>query len=646
MPTSYRVIPALLALAAAATPCAAQFGSLEIDPSGRWAYYGGDPGGAKYSPLDQINRDNVRRMKVAWLKRTGDISDGPDSKHPTAFEATPIVVDTTLYINTPKGRVLAFDAETGKFRWYHDIKLDENAGYGDFTSRGVAFWADTAESMRGKRCRRRIFVAPIDARIVALDADSGKKCSQFGRNGEVDLREGLTYRPRWKGEYETTSPVTVVGDVIVVGSAVADNNRTDAPNGVVRGFDARSGRLLWTWDPIPLGPGAPGGANAWAPFTADLERGLVFVPTGSASPDYFGGLRPGTNARANSVTALKAATGEMVWTFQVVRHDLWDYDVPAQPALFTLRRDGKAIPAVAVPTKMGHLFILDRLTGEPLFPVEERPVPASDVPGEQAWPTQLFPRTPAPLVPQSLTPEQAFGLSDSTRAWCRERIAALRAEGIFTPPSLKGTLVFPGNIGGMNWSGMAIDTVRGIAVVPTNRLAAAVRLIPREDFDRVARTRAYGDGEYSRMDGTPFGLFRRFLLAPDRVPCNPPPWGALTAIDLNTGEVKWEVPLGSLPWLALNPDAEKWGSPFLGGGPLVTAGGLVVMAGTFDGKIRVFDIDTGAELMRANLPAAGNASPITYRVTPSGRQYVVIAAGGHGRLGTTTGDYIVAFALP
>jgi quinoprotein glucose dehydrogenase len=425
--------------------------------------------------------------------------------------------------------------------------VDITAGYGDFNSRGVSTWLDARRST-DEPCHRRIFIAAIDARLVALDAATGKPCADFGKGGVVDLRPGLRNGIKFHAEYEETSPPAVIDNLVIVGSAIADNVRYNAPSGVVRAFDARTGALRWSWDPVlqdstdPAwqswrGPKAhdTGAANAWSIITTDSARDLVFVPTGSPSPDYFGGERLGNNLYANSLVALRASTGKVAWHFQVVHHDLWDYDVPAAPALFTMRRDGKEIPAVAQATKVGHLFILNRETGEPLFPVEERPVPKSDVAGEEASPTQPFPTLPKPLVPQRITADDAWGITDADRKWCRERMASLRAEGVFTPPSIHGTLVVPGNIGGAHWGGVAIDPERGLIVVPTNRLPAVVRLIPRERYD--AEERANKEGEIASQSGTAYGMWRQFLLSPSRVPCTAPPWGALTAIDAATGAV-------------------------------------------------------------------------------------------------------------
>ncbi|HEY2289193.1 MAG TPA: PQQ-binding-like beta-propeller repeat protein, partial [Thermoanaerobaculia bacterium] len=420
-----------------------------------WPAWGHDPGGQRFSPLSMIDRGNVRALKVAWTFHTGDAYQPKNSK-PTAFEATPIYVDGTLYLSTPLGRVIALDPVTGRQRWAYDPKIDKDAGYGDYASRGVSTW----KSPSGQR---RIFIATIDAHLIALDAATGKPCADFGENGVVDLRRGLRI-PVPAGhyaDYEETSPPAIVGNTVVVGSGIADNNLVSAPSGEVRGFDAVTGRLKWTWDPIPQDakdPGAKtwknggaritGAANAWSVIAADPERGLVFVPTGSPSPDYYGGERLGDDLYANSVVALRADTGERVWSFQTVHHDLWDYDVASPPVLFEVHHDGKTIPAVGAGSKTGNFFILDRLTGKPIFGVEERPVPKSDVPGEVAALAQPFPVMPRPLAPQTLDVNAIQG-SEADRKWCREEIAKLRSEGVFTPPSVRGSLVVPGNIGGM-----------------------------------------------------------------------------------------------------------------------------------------------------------------------------------------------------
>src|SRR5215470_3638113 len=617
-------------------------------PPGEWPNYGNDAGGTRYSPLAQIDRANVGRLRLAWTYRTGE-KGGASPWGFIAFESTPLMVDGTLFLSTPYNRVIALDPETGIERWRYDANVDRTRRFAIVTSRGVSTWLDA--SARDRACRRRIFMGTIDARLIALDAATGTPCADFGRGGQVDLSEGIAVSDG-RCCYQMTSPPAIVSGLVVVGSSIGDNRAVELERGVVRAYDARSGVLRWSWDPIPTRESDParatwagdswrrtGAANVWSVMSVDAERGLLFLPTSSPSPDFYGGERLGANVYANSVVALRAATGEVVWHFQVVHHDLWDYDVPAQPVLVTMQVEGKPVPAVVVATKMGHVFVLHRETGKPLLPVEERPVPKSTVPGEQASPTQPFPIRPRPLVPARLTPDDAWGLTDADRDACRARIAQLRSEGIFTPPSLEGTVIFPGYTGGTNWGGVSYDPGRGLLIAPTNRLAFVVTLVPRERFERERSGSARPGREFAAQRGTPYGKHREALASPIGVPCNPPPWGALTAVDLATGDVRWEVPLGSAPELPLIP-----GSVNLGGA-LTTASGLTFIAAARDPKLRAFDVETGRVLWSGELPASAQATPMTYRA-PSGRQLVVIAAGGHTALRSRTGDYVVAFALP
>ncbi len=635
------------------TPPAHSQATQATPPAADWPAWGNDPGGQRFSPLATIDRGNVHALKVAWTFRTGDAYQPKDSR-PTAFEATPIYVDGTLYLPTPLGRILALDPVTGRQRWAYDAKIDKDAGYGDFASRGVSTW----KSPSGQR---RIYLATIDAHLIAVDAATGKPCADFGANGVVDLRRGLRIPPAADGyaDYEETSPPAVIGNTIVVGSGIADNGSIGQPSGEVRGFDAVTGKLKWTWDPIPQDPKDPGAAtwkngsakrtgaaNAWSVIAADPERGLVFVPTGSASPDYYGGERLGDNRYANSIVALRAETGERVWSFQLVHHDLWDYDVASPPVLFDVHRAGKTIPALGVGSKDGNFFILNRETGEPVFGAEERPVPKSDIAGEVASATQPFPVLPHPLALQKLNADEIQG-SESDRKWCREEIAKLRSEGVFTPPSLRGSLMTPGNIGGMAWSGAAYDPASRLLLIPINNLFAEVRLIPRADYDRErespGRTLA-GGWEFARQTGTPYGMARRMLLAPGGWPCTPPPWGTLNAVDADSGAVKWTVPIGRMPQMGASPAPPAEHGAISLGGPIVTAGGLVFMAGTVDRALRALDVATGKELWKADLPTSARSMPMTFR-GPDGKQYVVIAAGGHGLPIAPLGDYVIAYTL-
>ncbi len=632
---------------------AAFLGSSATDSSGDWPVYGHDPGGQRFSPLSAINRKNVRALKVAWTYRTGDAYQPKDGR-PTAFEATPLYIDGTLYLSTPLGRVIALDPVTGKQRWSYDSKVERDKGYGDFANRGVSAWMSPKGQLR-------ILLATVDARLIVVDAATGKPCKDFGDNGVVNLRQGLRIAPKDFSDYEETSPPAVIGGTVIVGSGIADNGATDQPSGEVRGFDAASGALKWRWDPIPQEPTAvgaetwkngsaarTGAANAWSIIVTDPARHLVFVPTGSASPDYYGGERVGDNLFANSIVALRADTGKRVWHFQTVHHDLWDYDVASPPVLFDVRRNGVTIPAVGVGSKTGNFFILNRETGQPIFGVEERPVPKTDVAGEVSSPTQPFPLTPRPLAPQSLAADDIWGVDDADRAACRAEIGKLRSEGIFTPPSLRGSLMVPGNIGGMAWGGAAYDRDHDLLIIPTNRLVAEVRLIPRASFEqqRSEGRSIGGDWEFAAQRGTPYGMARRMVLSPGHhLPCNRPPWGTLTAVSASTGEVKWEVPLGRLRGTEGIPQASEWGSIALGG-PIVTGGGLIFMAGTLDPAIYAFDVERGIQLWKGDLPTSARSTPMTYRAA-NGKQYVVVCAGGHGvEGGSSLGDYVVAFALP
>lgn len=630
-------------------------------PEVGWATNGRDDHGTRYLPASEITRANVNRLEVAWTYRTGESDARFATKKPASFEATPIVVDGTMYVGTPLGRVIALDPATGLERWTFDPKIDRDITYGDFATRGVSTWLDDLAAATAP-CRRRIFVATAQSQLFAIDAKDGQPCQGFGKAGMVDLKTGLRIPPFEPQAYSMTSPPTVVNGIVVVGSSVADNSRPDLPSGEIRGFNARTGARQWTWDPIPQtmsdrafaewregNPARTGAANAWSVMAADPQRDLVFVPTGSAAPDYYGGLRPGDNRYANSIVALKASTGEMAWAFQAVHHDLWDYDNASPPALVTLTRNAERVPAVLQATKTGMLFVLNRETGTPVFRVEERAVPASDIPLEKASRTQPFTAVTPPLSPHRFTADQVWGPSDADRAACRAAIEGLRNEGIFTPPSLKGTLVMPSNIGGAHWGGLAVDPVRQIAIIPVNRVAAVVQLIPREGFDlqqtRAKEQRLGDDYEYNFMRGTPYIMRRRMLLSPSRMPCTPPPFGTLVAINLETGARLWEVPLGSVAGLVPSEVASKmpadWGSPNLGG-PIVTAGALIFIGAALDRSLHAYDIETGRELWRGALPESGKATPVSYRLA-SGEQFVAIAVGGGGAWGT--GDHVVAFRL-
>ncbi len=642
------VFAALLA-ALAPTACGAPAPVDLSGPTAEWRHYGGDPGGLRYSPLTQITPANVAELELAWSYRHGDVSDGRDGTTRTSFNATPIVAEGSLYFCTGANRVIALDPETGVQRWSFDpeVKLRVLRGPYPRVCRGVAWWRDPRADPDAP-CSARIFSATLDSELIALDAASGRPCQDFGGNGRVTLREGLD-APAW--ETYPTSPPLVLRDRVVVGALVADNLRVDAPAGVVRAFDARSGALRWAWNPAPPGIDPGGGGrpyragtpNVWSILSGDPERGLVFVPTGNAATDYFAAARRGLDHYASSVVALSLETGAVAWHFQTVHHDIWDYDVASQPTLIQHPRVAGGAPALAQATKMGHLFLLHRETGAPLYPVEERPVPQGGAPGETLAATQPFPTHPLPLHPARLDPGDAWGFTAWDRARCAARIAELRSEGIFTPASLEGAIQYPGAAGGANWGGVAIDPTAGVLFVNQMRVPSVVTLVPRADYEALPSGEAAYPEELYPMRGTPYALRRGPLLSPLGAPCNPPPWGTLAAVDLASGALLWESTLGTLRDQAPFPLWLPLGAPNLGGS-IVTAGGVVFIGATTDKFLRAFDAASGAEIWRQRLPYTANATPLSYRLRDNGRQFVVIAAGGHGW--SEPGDAVLAFALP
>ena len=618
-----------------------------------WPAYGNDAGGTRWSPLADITRENVGSLALAWQVSTHDLEHGKKDEGPregcakchtgaTKFEATPVVAEGVLYLSTALNRVLALDPATGRQLWRFDPKLALNIERNEgFVSRGVALWRD-GRAIGATACAKRVFFATVDARLFALDANDGRPCTTFGTDGMVRLDLGVGKVQ--VGQYGVTSPPVVIGDVVVVGSAIGDNRLVEMEHGTVRAYDARTGAERWAWDPIPRSSVTPGyeswspegarktgAANAWAPLSVDSARGLVFIPTGSASPDFFGGERPGNNLFSNCVVALDAATGAVRWHFQVVHHDLWDYDVASQPTLIDLKRNGRTTPAVVVATKMGFVYVLDRETGKPLFPVEERAAPTSSVAGEVASPTQPWPTLAAFRVhpTAALTEADVWGPTPEAREQCLTQFRKFRHDGIFTPPSMEGTLMYPFYGGGMNWGGVTFDPQRQLLFVNTMQMAAWVKL------------RRRGPTEVSgNMRGTPYVMDRAVWVGASGLPCVKGPWGMMRAIDLATGTVRWEHSLGVEPKSPPGSEVATWGTPNVGGS-LATAGGLVFISAARDELLRAFDSETGKELWKAKLPGGGQATPMTFRL--GGRQYVVIAAGGHGDYGTGITDQVVAY---
>jgi quinoprotein glucose dehydrogenase len=637
--------------------CSSLVGSPPVNAGSNdgWTHYGGGQHGLQYSSLAQITTENVADLEEAWRFRTGELGEG--HREPFAFQANPILVEGKLYFPTGSAIVFALDPATGKEIWRFDAGIDRSLHHAEIANRGVTSWIDETVAA-GATCRHRIFVGTLDARLIALDGTTGELCTDFGEHGQLFLDRDVGAEIDEWINYTVTSPPAIVGDLLIVGSAIGDNRSVETELGIVRGIDARNGTERWRWDPIPRTADDPayagwqpdeaaitGSANAWAPLAADTDLGLVYVPTGSASPDYYGGEREGDNLYANSLVALRAETGEMVWYQQLIHHDVWDYDLASQPTLVDLRHEGQFIPAVIQGTKTGVIFSFDRRNGDAIFAVEERPVPQGGVAGEHLSPTQPFPIAPPPLVRHDRIDESdAWGMLLFDKRSCRKQIAKMRSEGIFTPPSLEGTILFPGYAGGINWGGLAFDPERQTAVAFSMDLPMEVALIPRDELRDVFYSGEFDGQEFARQDGTPFGMRRDALLSPLDVPCTAPPWGTLSAIDMEKGTIQWQKALGTIQDVApaIVPNFE-YGVPGAGG-PILTASGLIFIAAAVDNYLRAFDIETGKNLWEGRLPAGGQATPMTY--LRNGKQYVVIAAGGHGRMGTTTGDYVIAFALP
>jgi quinoprotein glucose dehydrogenase len=608
-----------------------------------WAYYGGDEGGQRYSAARQITPANVADLKPAWTYQTGDLTNKGAALRRSAFENTPILAGGRLYVCSPFNEVSALDPGTGRPYWRFDPRIDQRIHYpNDFNCRGVAYWRNPAASARTP-CAERVFVNTNDRRLIALDAATGRTCAGFGKGGITDAMPGAQLeRP---GGAQITSPPVVADGVVIVGSSVDDNQRVKETSGAVHAFDAVTGQLKWSFD--PLAGASPrivaGAANVWAPMSVDPVLGLVYLPTTSPSPDFYGVLRPGNDGHADSIVALHIRTGALAWSFQVVHHDLWDYDLPAQPTLATVTYQGRTVPALLQTTKQGLLFTLNRETGVPIIPVYERHVPQGGMPGEAISPTQPIPVAPRPLAPNHIKPDDAFGLTPWDRAACRKLIAGARNDGLYTPPSTQGTILYPFTGGGSNWGGMAFDAKHDIAYVNTSSAIHKVTLIPTAKL--AAARAADPDGEIGPNTGAPYGMKRELLRSPLGLPCNPPPWGVLHAVDMHDGHILWEVPLGTTQDLAPGSQLllHNTGTPNFGG-PIVTAGGVVFIGAAMDNYLRAFDARSGRELWRGRLPAGGQATPMTYLW--KARQYVLIASGGHSKSGTRRGDSLVAYALP
>ncbi|MBP01685.1 MAG: pyrroloquinoline quinone-dependent dehydrogenase [Rhodospirillaceae bacterium] len=622
------------------------FFHLEVRAQSDWPNFGNDKGGSQYSSLDQLTPKNVADLKVAWIHRSGDFKNNPKG---TSLQVVPIHANGLLYYCTPLNRVFALNPETGEEVWVFDPhSVDKDTGESLITGprlaggcRGVAYWEDNEKS--DLECSKRIFKGDAGGNLWAIDADSGKSCAEFGSSaGHPGRVSNADYESHGEGYLSMPSPGVVIGDV-VVGSTASNDTIQDANDGIVRGWDVRSGELKWEFNPIPAGKESESGAaNVWSTMSSDPDLNLVFLPTTSPSTDYYGGSRRFPIPYSDAIVALEAETGGVVWHFQTVRHDLYDYDLVGHPLLVTIKKDEKFIDVAILQTKMGWLFVFDRSTGNPIWPIEEMKVPTTNIPEDEASPTQPKPSLPVAFAGQNIEREDLFGLTPIDKAWCKSEFDKMRYEGLYTPPDLREALLFPSALGGGNWGGAAFDPATNTLVIKAENLATRLRLQPKngasdEEFESI-------DYLTHPLKGAPYASIGEIFMSPLGIPCTPTPWGTLSAIDMGTGQMKWQIPLGQVKKFGITvPASLGWGSPNIGG-PIVTGGGLIFVSGTMDEKIRAINVRDGKELWQSGLPHMGSAVPITYM--SGDRQFVLIAAGGTARVTNNLGDAIVAFALP
>ncbi|PWC67872.1 glucose dehydrogenase [Azospirillum sp. TSH7] len=643
-------------------------GSGPAIPDGEWQAYGRTGYGQRYSPLTGITPENADKLQVAWTYETGDLRGQPGDPKETTFEVTPLKIGNRLFLCSPHQHVIALDATTGTEVWRRDLKIDQKQlALQHLTCRGLSYHpaqqaaqqtagsgSPPSASAAGGACAAKLFMPTADGRLVALNPEDGSICTGFGQDGQINLWANMpNVRP---GAYYSTSPPVVTANLVIVGGTVLDNVSVHEQSGVIRAFDVNDGHLVWNWDsakpdqtaPIPDGQTYTANSpNSWSISSVDEALGMVYVPLGNQPPDQFGGNRsPAVERFSSSVVALDLATGQVRWVFQTVHHDLWDYDVPAQPSLIDLTVDGQTVPALVQPTKQGELFVLDRRTGKPILPVTEKPAPQGAAEGDHAAPTQ--PVSALSYDPPPLTGADMWGATMFDQLACRIALKRLRYDGRFTPPSLQGSLVYPGNFGVFNWGSVAVDPKRQIAFTTPAYLAFVSQLVPRQNdtelYVQGGERPKFSLPALNENFGAPYAVKLAPFVSVLGLPCQAPPWGYVAAADLTTGKIVWKHKNGTTRDASPVPLPFRMGVPNLGG-PIMTAGGVAFLSGTIDYYVRAYDVSTGKQLWESRLPAGGQATPMTYQ-GEDGRQYVLVVAGGHGSLGTKAGDSVIAYALP
>ncbi len=619
-----------------------------VVPDGEWHQYGRTQYGQRYSPLTQITPENVAKLELAWQYRTGDVRQ-PQDVTETTYQVTPLKIEDTLYLCTPHNIAIALDADTGKEKWRYNPEVSANTQRQHQTCRGVTYWKDQTVAAE-QACYERVYLPTSDAHLIALDAKTGQICENFADKGVLDLTRGMKYNP--SGYYYSTSPPTAIDGKIIVGGAVNDNFSTEEQSGVIRAFDILTGQLLWNWDsgnPDVTTPIAEGehyttnSPNSWSVFSADEKLGLIYIPLGNQVPDQLGmGRSEAVEKYSSSITALDVNTGQVRWVRQTVHHDLWDMDVPAQPVLLDITKDGQAVPALVGPTKQGDIYVLDRRTGEPIIPVTEVAAPKGAIPEDFSAPTQ--PLSGLTFNPPPLTEANMWGATMFDQLACRIQFRSLRYEGRYTPPSLQGTIVYPGNFGVFNWGSVAVDPKRQVMFGMPTYLAFTSRLVPADQIPPKGEDEKASEQGLNRNDGAPYGVFMGPFLSPLGIPCQSPPWGYVAGVDLRTGKIAYKHKNGTVEDMAPVPIPLKLGVPGIGG-PLITAGGVAFLGAAVDDYLRAYDLTTGKQLWQTRLPAGGQSTPMSY-TGKDGKQYVLIVAGGHGSVGTKAGDYVMSYKLP